>query len=72
MEKKSIIIEMEEAKQELVQFVNTLLQTHRLSCYLIEPMFSSVCEQIKMTARNEVAQARAKMDANKSEELSEQ
>ena len=67
MEQKQrpIILEMDEAKQELVQCVNDILMKHRLSCYLIEPMFAELHTQIKASAQNELAQARAndKIDA---------
>lgn len=59
MEQKSIILEMDEAKQELVQCVNDILVKHRLSCYLIEPMFAELYAQVKASAQNELAQARA-------------
>lgn len=61
MEQKPIILEMDEAKQELVQCVNDMLSRHRLSCYLIEPMFAELYAQIKASAQNELAQARAQM-----------
>lgn len=63
MEQKPIILEMDEAKQELVQCVNDILVRHRLSCYLIEPMFAELYSQIKASAQNELAQARAQMAA---------
>lgn len=59
MEQKSIILEMDEAKRELVQCVNDILQNHGLSCYLIEPMFAELYAQIKSSAQSELAQARA-------------
>ena len=61
MEKKQrpFILEMDDAKQELVQCVNNILTGHQLSCYLIEPMFAELYEQIKATAQRELAQARA-------------
>ena len=61
MEQKQrpIILEMDEAKQELVQCVNEILMRHKLSCYLIEPMFAELYSQIQASARNELAQARA-------------
>ena len=65
MEQKPLIIEIDEAKQELVQFMNELLRKHGLNCYLIEPMFSDLYVQIKSTAQNELAQARAQMEAAK-------
>lgn len=62
MEQKPIILEMEEAKQELVQCVNEILRKHGLSCYLIEPMFAELYTQLQASARNEIAQARAQME----------
>ena len=59
---KSIILEMDEAKQELVQCVNEILRKHGLNCYLIEPMFAELYTQIKASAKNELAQAKAEMD----------
>lgn len=65
MEQKPIIIRMEEAKQELAQCVNDILQKHGLNCYLIEPTFAELYTQIRATAQNELAQARAQMEAAK-------
>lgn len=59
---KPIILEMDEAKQELIQCVNDILARHRLSCYLIEPMFAELHAQIKASAQNELAQARAQIE----------
>lgn len=65
MEQKPIILEMDEAKRELVQCVNNILEKHGLNCYLIEPMFAELHTQIKATAQSELAQARAQMSAIK-------
>ena len=65
MEQKPIIIRMEEAKEELAQCVNDILQKHGLNCYLIEPAFADLYAQVRATARNELAQARAQMEAAK-------
>lgn len=59
MENKPIILEIEEAKQELIQSVNDILKKHGLNCYLIEPTFAELYAQVKAGARNELAQARA-------------
>lgn len=61
MQEKPLIIKMEEAKQELTQCVNDILQKYGLNCYLIEPMFGSLYSQIRATAQNELEQARAQM-----------
>ena len=61
MEQKQrhIILELDEAKQELIQCVNNIMAQHRLPCYLMEPMFAEMYDQIRASARNELAQARA-------------
>jgi hypothetical protein len=59
MERKSIIIEIDDAKQELIQCVNAILAKHELNCYLIEPVFAELYANIKTTAQRELAQARA-------------
>jgi hypothetical protein len=61
MEQKPLILTLEEAKQELTQCVNEILKKYGLNCYLIEPMFGSLYSQIRATAQNELAQARAQM-----------
>ena len=65
MKQKSIILEMEEAKQELMQCVNDIMQKHGLNCYLLEPTFADLYAQVRATAQNELAQARAQMEAAK-------
>lgn len=65
MEQKSIILEMDEAKRELVQCVNDILQKHGLNCYLIEPAFAELYAEVKATAQKELAQARAAEAARK-------
>ena len=56
---RSIILEMDDAKKELVQCVNNIMHTHNLPCYIIEPMVAELYSQIKAAAQNELAQARA-------------
>lgn len=56
---RPIILELDDAKQELVQCVNNIMQTHKLSCYLLEPIFAELYSQIKATSQNELATARA-------------
>ena len=57
--RRNIILEMDDAKKELIQCVNDILVKHGLSCYLIEPMFAELYSQIRASAQNELAQARA-------------
>ena len=63
MEQKSIILEMDEAKRELIQCVNDIMQRHGLNCYLMEPTFADLYAEVKATAQKELAQARAQMEA---------
>ena len=60
---KPLIVEMDEAEKELIHCVNHILQHHGLNCYLIEPMFAKLYAQIKASAQNELAQAKAQMGA---------
>lgn len=58
MEQKSIILSMEEAKQELIQCVNDIMHRHGLNCYLMEPAFADLYAEVKAGAQRELAQAR--------------
>jgi hypothetical protein len=68
MNQKPIILEMDEAKQELVQCVNDIMYRHGLNCYLIEPMFAELYANVKSEAQRELAQARANEAARKQAE----
>lgn len=65
MEQKSIILEMDEAKQELVQCINEIMRKHGLNCYLMEPTFAKLYAEMKAGAQRELAQARAQEEARK-------
>ena len=59
MEQRPIILEMDEAKQELVRCVNEIMRKHGLNCYLMEPTFAELYAEVKAGAQRELAQARA-------------
>ena len=63
MQQKSIILEMEEAKQELIQCINEIIQKHGLNCYLMEPTFAELYTALRAEAQRELAQARAMQGA---------
>lgn len=65
MGQKSIIIEIDDAKKELIQCVNNILSKHGLNCYLMESAFAELYAEVKVTARRELAQARAQENARK-------
>lgn len=58
MEQRSIILELDDAKQELIQCVNSIMSNHGLPCYLIEPIFAEIYTEIKASAKKELVQAR--------------
>ena len=63
MKQKPIILEIEEAKQELIQSVNDIIAKHGLNCYLLEPAFAGLYAEIKAGAQRELAQAKEQMTA---------
>lgn len=63
MQQKPIILEIDEAKQELMQSINEIMGRHGLNCYLMEPMFAEFYAGIQAQAQRELAQARAMQGA---------
>jgi hypothetical protein len=64
---KPLIVELEDAKNEFVQFINTL-QHRGLPCYLIEMVISDVYAQLKSGANTELAMARQQMTTEEDSE----
>lgn len=58
MQQKSIILEMDKAKRELIQCANNIMQKHGLNCYLMEPAFAELYAEVKAEAQRELARAR--------------
>lgn len=67
MDNKPLILEIEEAKNELVQSVNDIMQKHGLSYYLLEPTFDKLYAQVKAYSQQELAQVRAQFEAAQNE-----
>lgn len=61
MENKPLILELEEAKNEIAQSINVILQNHKIPCYLIEPTIVDLLAQVREVAKNELAMAREQM-----------
>jgi hypothetical protein len=59
-DKKPLIVELEDAKNEFVQFIKKL-QNHGLSCYLIEAALSSAWTQLRDGAKIELEMAKKSM-----------
>lgn len=58
MEQKPLILEIEEAKAELVQAVNKAIQVHKLPCYMVDLILQGVVAQVKEGARQELEMAK--------------
>ena len=65
---KPLIVEIEEAKNELTEAIGNILQKHNLPCYLLEPTMSMLATQIKEGAKSELAMAKAQMDKEDGEQ----
>lgn len=59
---KPFIIEIDEAKKEMIQCINNILQTHKLPCYFVDMIMTEVGVQIKEGAKQELAMAKQQMD----------
>ena len=66
-EKKEIqrpfILEMDEAKMEIIQVINNAIQVHKLPFYLVDMILSEIGAQIKEGAKNELTMARQQVEA---------
>jgi hypothetical protein len=58
MEQKPLILEIEEAKAELVQAVNNAIQVHKLPCYMVDLILQGIVAQVKEGARQELEMAK--------------
>lgn len=58
MEQKPLILEIEEAKAELVQAVNNAIQAHKLPCYMVDLILQGIVAQVKEGARQELEMAK--------------
>lgn len=58
---KPLILEMDEAKMEIIQAINNAIQVHRLPFGILDMIISELGAQIKEGARNELEMARKQM-----------
>ena len=59
---KPFILEMDEAKQEMIQVINNAIQVRKLPCYILDAILSEISIQIKEGAKQELAMARQQME----------
>lgn len=56
--RKPIILEIDEAKTEIIQSINNALQIHGLPFYIVDMILSELGTQVKEGAKNELAIAK--------------
>ena len=59
---KPLILEMDEAKSEIIQVINNAIQVHKLPCYIVDMLLSEIVAQVKDVAKQEMATARAQVE----------
>lgn len=67
MEEKNIqkpfILEIDEAKIEMIQGINNIIQAHKLPLYIVNMILSEIGAQIRDGAINEIKMAKEQMNA---------
>ena len=58
---RPFILEVDEAKKELIQVINNAIQVRKLPCYIIEMMLENLHSQIKEGVRSELEMAKAQV-----------
>ena len=59
---KPFILEMDEAKTEIIQSINNAIQVHKLPFYILDMILEGITTQIKEAAKNEMAMAKAQVE----------
>lgn len=59
---KPFILEMDEAKTEIIQVINKAIQVRKLPFYLLLPTIESIYRDVQAGAQNELAMAKAQME----------
>lgn len=58
---KPLILEIDEAKTELINVINNAIQVHRLPLYIVDMMLTEIGTQIRDGAKSELAMAKAQV-----------
>jgi hypothetical protein len=59
---KPLILEIDEAKSEIIQVINNAIQVRKLPCYIVDMILSEVVSQVKDVAKQEMAMAKAQVE----------
>ena len=66
---KPFILEIDEAKTEIIQAINSAIQVHGLPFCIIDMILSDIGAQIKDGAKQEIAMARQQVAEQQNEEV---
>lgn len=58
---KPFVLEIDEAKSEIIQVINNAIQVHKLPCCILDMILSEIGAQIKEGAKQELAMAKQQM-----------
>lgn len=64
-QQRSLIVELDEAKAELVQCMNHIVGVRKIPCYFLESMLSDILVRVREGARNELIAAKQQMKQGK-------
>ena len=67
--KRPFILEMDEAKREIVQSINNAINVHGLPLYIVDMILSELCAQVKDGAKQELAMAKQQVEDQEGEEV---
>lgn len=59
---KPFILEMEEAKLEMVQVINNAIQVRKIPCYIVDTLLAEILAQVKEGAKNELEMAKKQVE----------
>lgn len=59
---KPFILEIDEAKTEMVTCMNDIIKKHKLPFYIVEMLMSSIYNQIQDAAKSELAMAKKQVE----------
>lgn len=60
---RPFILEIDEAKNEIIQVINKAIQVRRLPCYLLSPIIENIYREIQAGAKNELEMAKQQIGA---------
>jgi hypothetical protein len=59
---KPFILEMDEAKEEIIRVINNAIQVHKVPYYLLSLILESIYRDIQIGAQNELIMAKEQME----------